>query len=66
MRWNSKKGMSSTDERTIKRFTLWPEQCKLGHMHWLEKVTIRQFWGVYSGSWCDRPEYIVCPDEESK
>ena len=54
MHWNVKiKYCPGGTERVITKFTLIPRACENGHMHWLEKVTINQYWGSYSQSWCD-------------
>jgi len=50
MHWNIGK---SGDQRTITKFAWVPRICENGHKHWLEIVTINQFWGPYSSSWVD-------------
>jgi len=53
MHWKIKHTGKAGDIRTITKFTLIPRICENGHRHWLETVTINQFWGSYTKTWRD-------------
>jgi hypothetical protein len=74
MQWKNKKGVAlAGDERTVVLFAYFPIPCNNGHMHWLEKVKVRQFWGACTKTWrpiSTKGEFglveCYCPNKKEK